>query len=468
MDYIVICLLLSRQSESDNIYNSFSKLITIKYSNYSFPSNSFSETLSFFYHICDLTSLYYITYLYQRTQNKEDEQATEFLKMLFSYFKINLKNDRDFLFNAMLEIIQKGNLNRSNINEKEIIKNITHYRVVTGNRNKVFCIRNNNIIEITPISNIYSIISINIANTENKVIRKEDSKVNNITSFFKSFINNEDMQESDNEEYETNLISYNSNYYTDNILNNVENEDEFTKKKKEEQLCSLLSIPILITYHVNIFFYPKDYEQLTLNNLLNEIDLEDISPLFYKFVSKLGDLYQNDKGEKVLCYRDNYYNIIFELINLKKTNEEKLKLIQNNSVNIIWLDNPYIEINVNLFDSVRNNTNYSIVTIVPRTDNLYYVSIKPFNYFDDNEVINKDNRLDVNDVICDNYYINININSGIRYLINSIVLMNELLFYFEDKQINLYSMNNIQQHQAKMSSLYQRLQIIKRLNRINK
>ena len=121
----------------------------------------------------------------------------------------------------------------------------------------------------------------------------------------------------------------------------------------------------------------------------------------------------------------------------------------------------------NLFDSVRNNTHYSIVSIVPRTDNLYYVSINPFNYFDYNQVINKENRLDVNDVICDNYYININLNSGIRYLINSIVLMNELLFYFEDKQINLYSLRTIQ-HEAKQSTLYQRLQIIKNKNKINK
>ena len=120
----------------------------------------------------------------------------------------------------------------------------------------------------------------------------------------------------------------------------------------------------------------------------------------------------------------------------------------------------------NLFDSVRNNTHYSIVSIVPRTDNLYYVSIKPFNYFDD-KLINKGNRLDVNDIICDNYYINININSSIKYLIKSVVLINELLFYFEDKHIKLYSMNTIQ-HQAKLSSFYQRLQIIKSINTMNK
>ena len=187
MDYIYICLLLSRQSESDNIYNSFGKFISIKHYNSKLFSNISSETLRFFYHISDLASLYYITYLYQRTQNKEDEQAKEFMEILFSYFKTNLKNNRDFLFNSMLEIIQKGNLNRSNINEQEIIKNINHYRIVTGNNNKVFCIRNNNIIEITPISNIHSIISINIINTENKVIIKEDSKVNNITSFLNHF-----------------------------------------------------------------------------------------------------------------------------------------------------------------------------------------------------------------------------------------------------------------------------------------
>ena len=85
----------------------------------------------------------------------------------------------------------------------------------------------------------------------------------------------------------------------------------------------------------------------------------------------------------------------------------------------------------------------------------------------DDKLINKGNRLDVNDIICDNYYINININSSIKYLIKSVVLINELLFYFEDKHIKLYSMNTIQ-HQAKLSSFYQRLQIIKSINTMNK
>ena len=84
MDYIYICLLLSRQSESDNIYNSFGKFISIKHYHFKLIS---SETLRFFYHISDLASLYYITYLYQRTQKEEDEQTKEFMEILFLILK---------------------------------------------------------------------------------------------------------------------------------------------------------------------------------------------------------------------------------------------------------------------------------------------------------------------------------------------------------------------------------------------
>ena len=103
-------------------------------------------------------------------------------------------------------------------------------------------------------------------------------------------------------------------------------------------------------------------------------------------------------------------------------------MIKTNAVNIIWNDNPFIDINSisYLFDSACNK-NYSIISIVHRTDTVYYVSINPFKYFDKYE------DKSINNLMCDNYYINCNAYSSIRYIINSIILINEWLFYIDNK-----------------------------------
>ena len=136
-------------------------------------------------------------------------------------------------------------------------------------------------------------------------------------------------------------------------------------KQRENRVCSILRIPILITYHVNIFYYPNDYNEFSIEDLLSEIDSDGISPLFLYFLCQLGNVYIDEKGEKVLSYSDSIYNIIFELVDLKNSIEEKLNLIKSNSINIIWMENSFIDISnmSSLFTKINPYTNYEIIVI---------------------------------------------------------------------------------------------------------
>ena len=66
--------------------------------------------------------------------------------------------------------------------------------------------------------------------------------------------------------------------------------------------------------------------------------MESINPLFFKLFSQFGSLYLNEHGEQILTYKNSYYDIIFEFVNLKKSKEEMIQLFQKSNANIIWVD----------------------------------------------------------------------------------------------------------------------------------
>ena len=57
---------------------------------------------------------------------------------------------------------------RSNINEKEVINNINKYKLYTGNKHKIFCYKENTVIEISPSSNLKYILSSQLQSKEEK------------------------------------------------------------------------------------------------------------------------------------------------------------------------------------------------------------------------------------------------------------------------------------------------------------
>ena len=170
--------------------------------------------------------------------------------------------------------------------------------------------------------------------------------------------------------------------------------------------------------------------------------MESINPLFFKLFSQFGSLYLNEHGEQILTYKNSYYDIIFEFVNLKKSKEEMIQLFQKNNANIIWVDNPYTNLNsiTNLLNTIKKETDYSIITILPKSEIYYYVSLKQRKYFQEN--LSDNSQLSIFDLICDNYYINLNAYSSIRYILNSIIIINEWYYYITTSKYDLYSNKN--------------------------
>ena len=130
------------------------------------------------------------------------------------------------------------------------------------------------------------------------------------------------------------------------------------------------------------------------------------------------------------------------LLILKKSKEEIIQLFQKNNANIIWVYNPYTNLNsiTNLLNTIKKETDYSIITILPKSEIYYYVSLKQRKYFQEN--LSDNSQLSIFDLICDNYYINLNAYSSIRYILNSIIIINEWYYYITTSKYELYSNKN--------------------------
>ena len=68
------------------------------------------------------------------------------------------------------------------------------------------------------------------------------------------------------------------------------------------------------------------------------------------------------------------------------------------------------------------------------------MSLKQRKYFQEN--LSDNSQLSIFDLICDNYYINLNAYSSIRYILNSIIIINEWYYYITTSKYELYSNKN--------------------------
>ena len=310
--------------------------------------------------------LYYISYLNKLEKNETTKEFKKLLKLLFS--KPN--NDRDIIFADNLNTIFNHQEKRSNINKEDVIKNINQYTINCGNNNTVFCTKDNIVIEIHPSSNFEYILSSSMKPTKGKYISQIANKKKSLIKMFYSLENDSIIEKNDNNEYQSTTFSFDNNPFPYNLFNSRQNTRPEEMKERQELVCSILSLPVLMTYHINIIYYPKEYCSMELDNILKDIDEEDINPMFYSFTSQLGDIFINNKGENELSFKDNFINIQFEFINLKRNKEERKNAIKNNTINIIWTDNPFIDISKqdSLFDSIKSGKENFIITITPKTE----------------------------------------------------------------------------------------------------
>lgn len=457
MNYIYILLVISRRSDTIIINNNLQKFISINV----FKKEYYKEldNFPFIQYFGDILCLYYLSYL----NKKKENDVFLFFQAVKKTIKESNNTERNLIFEYMLlMIINEKKGKRSNINIGEVVNSIEQWKFISVKNNCILLLKDNECLKITPISNnSYCALMTMKYKKENAVLSKED-KLNRVSSLYgysqkeKTTPNNEEI------EYES---------LSDNLMKDFYIERNQKQIDKINQIVSIiLKTPVYITYHVNLFFYPKEYNKLLSDNLLNQTDPDDLSPEYLTFISQLGNVYINDNNEKVLAYRDSFYNIIFELVNLKPTIEEKKTLIKDNRINMIWIDNPYINTSsINTLFDWASNKDYIYITITPKSNTHCMVNVTcnkdKEKYKLSHNLINVLSKFSIDNIICSNYYINLNAYSSIRYIINSIILFSDWWNYLKEDSLMKKMKDNKNLIQVKTGGycfLY-RLLLIKKL-----
>ena len=261
INYVFVLLLLSRPNESTIIKEYFNNYITIKPVKYNITDIK-DTLLEFFYNWNDMVCYYYILFL-NKKRNTNNTIVTAVNSILTNFF-INKENkdNRDIIFELMLNKIISGNTKRTNIKEDEIITNIEQFRFISGRNNNIVCIKDNIMIDISPVSHLQYKTSFQLIKSEENVINTKENKIKAINSWLTNSNIDKDM---------ANLISEdNQEIIQENLLAQLQNkrnvkETHFIHNK----MISILKTPILITYHINIFFYNNEYTKITLDDLLS-------------------------------------------------------------------------------------------------------------------------------------------------------------------------------------------------------
>ena len=208
-----------------------------------------------------------------------------------------------------------------------------------------------------------------------------------------------------------------------------------------------------LTYNVNVLIYKPKTK--TIDDFIYLANPNEISPQFIKFIAELGTVKQNIRNEFIPTYQDYFYKLEFNLCNTNKTKGEKQGLLNNNSINIIWVDSPITSIEkiASAFNSYNTAIQYSLVIIYPETETHYHIKVKYSK--DSTKMI----PLIQNSFLSD-YIININSKNGILYFINNLISLCEwdyLNFSYQEcsngKQISKYMETNFSKRFNHLDSL---------------
>ena len=171
---------------------------------------------------------------------------------------------------------------------------------------------------------------------------------------------------------------------------------------------SLIQMPINITYTINIA-YSSSIDG-NIDNLFANIK-QHIPNHYINFISHLGKVNEN----KQIIYKDNFYTLIFNIVNISNANENVSDVLLSSSKVIYLLDTHLL---------VKNQ----IATLQREKDYLlHFVSrVSDSHYLIQRRTSTKD---DINLHYASDYLININAKSSIRYFIKSIIAYSEWFFY---------------------------------------
>lgn len=430
---VYICLILGWPFYSLNINMAFSKyFFNGKYLSSETPCkiDIHSLHLDFYYALCDNLAFYFLSYVDEQFDVYDHKGKDQLLneppteKLLHFYNDVQgifIMNDdtynREIAFKEMCNfILTSKNTNRDNIpigEKKNIIKDIAQYKVISGDLEVVMMREKEKnqcqFIVLTPVSNYQYTVLI-----DRKEVKENKTKEELVTSF----IYDEKDDEGINENEDVNISSM-MDYYMKKNKKYIE-----LPQDKMNIIEQIMNTSVSYHHNINIFYSKCDNNELKLNSLLNStLEQEKPSKQFINFISKLGDITINEEGEKSLSYKDMLYHIEYSIVNKKKTKEEKIKLIKEHNINILWVDNPTIDItNIsNLFDSISKDNQYTNIVVTPVSDGCYLLR-KRYN--------KKESQIDLlEDMFANDYVFNVNSYSSIRYIVNFLIILSDWYYY---------------------------------------
>ena len=202
-----------------------------------------------------------------------------------------------------------------------------------------------------------------------------------------------------------------------------------TDKSKIDSLISMLSVPIYFERYINVFYLEETAKELSLENLFKS---KTTSTRYLKFLSLLGSIYEKEKDNFSLEYRDDLYNIIFNLCDLQQTPEEKEHLFSLSKINIIWIENRefFVDNTPNIFPPDENGDPPITIFIIPLDDDHYLIK-KQYHLDKESYLLSV-----VENIFANDYIINSNCYGGIKYFINNLIILCEWFYYHHVKSEN--------------------------------
>ena len=418
-----------------------------------------NEQQNFIQHMSDLLLLFFLRHIdnhFKSRLNKnkvcKENQKNIIFKSICDGLKESQSTRRWRLFNEFANFfIKSHDYQRNNISsftKEELVKKLNDMTIIFDhNSNKIWCLKDGdynkyNVIILSYISNLQIEISTNYneikeesetetVNALESLFFKEEKKETNIVNVetkaideIRNLINIKKSEQGLIPPlllYYLNDISatYNSNINKINYQNYITNQTKSEMKEKIiDTLINIINCPTLLTYTINII-YCANTQKPSKENLLSNLQKNNNTTSFIKFISLLGKKYANCEG---LSYRDMFYNIQFEIVNVKETIAEKEKLLLTNSINIIWLEGNKKQMN-DIMSIMNQYESNKIVFFISRETDIHYLVSKMYKQNEEQKIML------IEDMFVNYYMINVNSYSSIRYFINNLITLCEWIYY---------------------------------------
>ena len=447
---IHLCLTFAYPKYANEILQNFSPFIkdisNDKVANIIIPE----EYEPFFSHFCDILTLSYLSFIdgiyeinngnIQRVQRGSIFICYDVLKNIFTKIK---KNDRTALFQLFAyKILMAKNPERDNLTnlDKSFFKKHIDKIKILRAKKEVIGIReiSNNKCEVIILSSISNIkFTVELNSNQNNSCSKEE-KLKQVNSLF-GLLNQEEQKIDKINKEESKILSSNqimekknafplTFFYFDEMIKTYKkkNDDveEICNEQIKKKISQLIDIPVNFTFSVNIWFCNSNTDDYS-NNIFSRTNQDELPLCFINFLSSLGNVNYNDKNEKTLMYKDEFYTIEFKMCNYLQTSKDKIQMLKQNKINLIWINNSRTDIEIinNVFTANANSPFY-LFFISPVSDSHCFIRKRASS-----------KKEKVESLFIHDYIINNNSLSSIRYFMNNIIILCEWFQLYQENNL---------------------------------